>query len=206
MKSFQRGIVVIAIAAAAWAGDAALSNAQMMGGHGKSGGDSPRQESSGMMGSGMMKMMGSSMGKMCGNPLTQLLDLGLSDKQIGKYIDLHAQLMKGQVPALRERMRLEKELADLRAADNPNTDKLRATIEELGKVKADLEVRKVEARKAALKILTDEQKEKLGNQPLPMFDKSMKNCGKMMQSGMMEGKSPCGKMMKKMMGGASSGS
>jgi hypothetical protein len=35
---------------------------------------------------------------------------------------------------------------------------------------------------------------------------SMKNCGKMMQSGMMEGKSPCGKMMKKMMGGTSSGS
>lgn len=213
MKPEKTTLPMIAIVIAI---TAAFAFAQMMGGHNMKNDEQQNMPmkgmmdsnmmSSGTMGSGMMSqemmgMMSQCKGGMHGKSFGALFDLGLSDKQIETLIDQHAGLMKQKFSSTRERAELESELAELRKSSDPDTKRLRTVIQEIGNIDADLEVQNINARKQARKVFSDEQLEKLGDRPLPLFAGHQMDCG-MMSGGMMDGGMMDGGMMGcSMMGG-----
>lgn len=134
----------------------------------------------------MMGMMGQSMGMTHGNPITTLLDLGLSNQQIEALVEQYAATLKRQLPAMRKRSELIHKLAELRASDAPDVKQLRSALEDFGKVNAELEVEAVTSRESALKVLNPEQRQKLADSILPWFSDQYQGCG-MMGQGMGSG-------------------
>jgi len=132
-------------------------------------------------------MMGMISG-MSPSPLGSLMALGLTDKQIGKIIDLHAGFLKRQAPLLRQRGELLSDLQALQAVEAPNPADVKRLMVQIAGVDADLQVNQVKARKQAEKLLTSDQLAKLGERPLPLFSGfNRPMCGKMMGGGMMGG-------------------
>ncbi len=103
-----------------------------------------------------------------GGMVGTLMDLDLSDKQIGKVVDIRAACMRDQIPLKRELRALSEE-RDALSDDELNRDNLEQLYEKMARIRARLEVNRVEAQKKALGVLTKEQREALGDHPLPLF-------------------------------------
>lgn len=176
----RRTLAIAAVVViAAWS----LSSAQMMGMGGRQGGmmnGSGNQGYSmmghgsmmgnGMMGYGMMNgqgMMGS--GMMEGWAIRGLVNLGLSDNQIDKMIDIHADLMKEQLPLLRKQQEVWQDYASLQQQAAPDAGQYKKLMVRNAEIAGDLQANASEANGKAMKLLTDEQKAQLGDNPLPLF-------------------------------------
>ncbi|HEB84901.1 MAG TPA: hypothetical protein ENI92_07865 [Bacteroidetes bacterium] len=102
-------------------------------------------------------------------PLQPLIELGLDDGQITRLIDVHSAMIKRQLPLVRRLNELGKQRQALLDAGETDAEQLRDVMQEMGKVKADLMVNRMQAEKQARALLNAEQLEKLGDRPLPMF-------------------------------------
>lgn len=150
-----------------------------------------------MMGSGMM--MGAMMGNGMMHPLAALEKLGLSDKQIGKIIDLQADQLKEGLSISRKMSNTWQSLAELQQADSPDYGKIEAQMIELAKDRTAMMKLTRQTEEKALKVLTDEQRETLGDNPLPLpFGCHMNGNG--MMGGMMSGGMMGGMMQRGMHG------
>jgi Spy/CpxP family protein refolding chaperone len=163
----QIAVVVVLIAGTS------LAFAHMWGNNSTKGANSQNM-SPWMMNQGMW---GQNMGTMHAATFSRLFDLGLTDQQISKLIDQNAEMLKKQIPTLRQRNQLSSDLSEQMAAKSPDMQKVRNDIEQLGKVNADLEVQRITAQQNDMSLLTDQQRQKLGDNALPLFTYQGTGCG-----------------------------
>ena len=109
------------------------------------------------------------MGGMHGGWMGAMLYLDMTDSQINQLIDQYSSFMKDHLQTLRQRAELQKQLYEIRSSDDPDIEKLRDVRVKLSNINADLEAEALQARKKAMNILTEEQREKLGDMPMPFF-------------------------------------
>jgi len=95
--------------------------------------------------------------------------LELTKDQRAKIADLRLQFAKETLPIRNELGVKSLELKGLMNADEPNQKAIEAKIDEIAKLKATLQKKRVAHRLAVLKVLTPEQREKLRAMGGPWF-------------------------------------
>lgn len=119
----------------------------------------------GMMGGGMMGMMGYGMPM---SPFRAFINLGLSDKQIGKTLDIGNDVAKDQLSQYRKLAGLQKQLYQAQSAPDPDMQKVKDLAVQITSLSADLQAGQVKANQQAMKVLTEEQQSKLADSPYPL--------------------------------------
>lgn len=92
-------------------------------------------------------------------------DLNLSKDQSKKFNSLELDFEKGMVDLSSGIRTKQLELRELWAADSPDADKINSKIEEIGKLRTEIEKKKTNHLLEVKKILTEEQWEKLRSGP-----------------------------------------
>ena len=118
--------------------------------------------------------MGGAWGPMGGphgqrGPMELCMKLDLTDEQVGQLVDLHAAHVKEMVPMKREQHEIGKELRELKNSSAPDEKQLKKLMGKMADLKADMLLNSKAVRAEALKVLTDDQKTKLGDHPIPFF-------------------------------------
>ncbi len=103
-------------------------------------------------------------------PVMQAFELDLSDKQIEDLLELRSELLQEQLPVLRQRWEKIDELRDLRQSGNQDRTRIESLQAEISELDAKLERAHADAAEKALKVLDEEQRQALGNRPIPLFD------------------------------------
>lgn len=132
---------------------------------------SHKMDMMGMMGDGMGDMMGAGMGRMMGAGkmgmmgqrmaqmfyLDRAAELGLSTDQVEKLKALHSECRKDNIRNAAEAKIARLELADLLDADNWSLKDAETLIRKVQKLEGDIQVRHLQAKSEARKVLTAEQ-------------------------------------------------
>ncbi len=98
-----------------------------------------------------------------------LKELDLSDDQVNKLIDLHAELQKKQIALHRKIDADQEKIGDLYDAEKLDETQLKKLVKEKAELQAELQINHRNSVDKALAVLTAEQKEKLGDCPIPFF-------------------------------------
>ncbi|MFH0882528.1 MAG: hypothetical protein V2A56_06055 [bacterium] len=102
-------------------------------------------------------------------PLAGLFDLGLTAKQVEKLVDLRAELWKDQIPLVQQMMTRQEDLTVLEQSSPPDYSLIKDAKKSLVDLETDLRQLNDRTIDKAMKVLSDDQKEALGNRPLPLF-------------------------------------